>query len=76
MPVAMTSLEAGCSSLRVGRVPRVVVVPSFDDLPSLQIDDATLGELELFLNGAYWPQPRFILRADRQLAPGEHKSPA
>ncbi len=46
-------------------------MPSFDDLPSLQIDDATLGELELFLNGAYWPQPRFILRPDKPLAPGE-----
>ncbi len=44
---------------------------SFDDLPSLQIDAATLGDLELFLNGAYWPQPRFILRPEKQMAPGE-----
>ncbi len=46
-------------------------VTSFDDLPSLQIDDATLGDLELFLDGAYWPQPRFILRPPQPMAPGE-----
>ncbi len=44
-------------------------MPSFDDLPSLQLEEATLGELELFLYGAYWPQPRFILA--HPLAPGE-----
>ena len=46
-------------------------MPSPDDLPSLQIDDATLGELELFLNGAYWPQPRFILIPPQPMEAGE-----
>ena len=44
---------------------------SFDDLPPLQLDDAALGDLELFLYGATWPQPRFILRLNEPLAPGE-----
>lgn len=44
-------------------------MPSFDDLPSLQLDEAALGELELFLYGAYWPQPRFVL--PHPVAPGE-----
>ena len=46
-------------------------MPSFDDLASLQLDDAALGDLELFLNGAYWPQPRFLLRPPQPMAPGE-----
>ena len=46
-------------------------MPSFDDLASLQLDDAALGDLELFLNGAYWPQPRFLLRPPQPLGPGE-----
>ncbi len=46
-------------------------MPSFDDLASLQLDDAALGDLELFLNGAYWPQPRFLLRPPKPMGPGE-----
>lgn len=36
-------------------------MPSFDDLPSLQLDSGALSRLELFLSGALWPQPRYIL---------------
>ncbi len=46
-------------------------VPSFDDLASLQLDAAALGDLELYLNGAYWPQPRFLLRPPQPMGPGE-----
>lgn len=42
---------------------------SFDNLPSIQLTPDILGLLELFLAGALWPQPRFILPAP-PLEPG------
>lgn len=44
---------------------------SFDDLPSLQLDEAALSDLDLFLAGACWPQPRFIFAPPMQLRGGE-----